>query len=218
MASLLLGYPDERLYDPRRVLAEAVATLPAGEVRERLTRFLDHAAGTAPSDLAAHYVATFDLQRRCCLYLTYYTSGDTRKRGEALLRFSTRYSAAGFELADGELPDSCRGGAASCRPVGAVREARRLLQEHRAGLDLLRTALADERSPYAARGRAAVAAMLPPAGRREQRGGAAAGGRAARRPRRSAWNPSPSIGGIADEHPAVGGGAVPGADAVRARA
>lgn len=166
VASVLLGYPDERLYDPRRVLAEAVATLPAGEVRERLTRFLDHAAGTPRSDLAAHYVATFDLKRRCCPYLTYYSYGDTRKRGGALLRFKHALRAAGFELADGELPDHV---AVVCElsARGAVREARRLLQEHRAGLELLRTALADERSPYADVV-AAVAATLPPAGRREQ--------------------------------------------------
>jgi nitrate reductase delta subunit len=50
---------------------------------------------------------------------------------------------------------------------GAVHEARRLLQEHRAGLELLRTALADERSPYVDVV-AAVTATLPPAGRREQ--------------------------------------------------
>jgi nitrate reductase delta subunit len=166
VASVLLGYPDERLYDARQVLAEAVSTLPAGEVRERLTRFLDHAAGTARSDLAAHYVATFDLKRRCCPYLTYYSYGDTRKRGGALLRFKHALRAAGFELADGELPDHV---AVVCElsARGAVREAHRLLQEHRAGLELLRTALADERSPYADVV-AAVVATLPPAGRREQ--------------------------------------------------
>ncbi len=166
VASVLLGYPDDRLYDARRVLAEAVATLPAGEVRDRLAGFLDHTAVTAQGDLAAHYVATFDLKRRCCPYLTYYSYGDTRKRGGALLRFKHALRAAGFELADGELPDHV---AVVCElsARGAVREARRLLQEHRAGLELLRTALADERSPYADVV-AAVVATLPPAGRREQ--------------------------------------------------
>jgi nitrate reductase delta subunit len=166
VASVLLGYPDDRLYGARQVLAEAAMALPAGEVRDRLTAFLDHVAGTAQADLAAHYVATFDLKRRCCPYLTYYAYGDTRKRGGALLRFKHALRAAGFEIADGELPDHV---AVVCElsARGAVREARRLLREHRAGLELLRTALEDERSPYADVV-AAVAATLPPAGPREK--------------------------------------------------
>lgn len=40
-----------------------------------------------------------------CLYLTYYSRGDTRKRGMALLQFTAAYRTAGFELAAGELPD-----------------------------------------------------------------------------------------------------------------
>ena len=47
---------------------------------------------------------TFDLRRRC-LYLTYYSFGDTRKRGMALLQFTAAYRVAGFELAADELPD-----------------------------------------------------------------------------------------------------------------
>ncbi|MCA2229254.1 nitrate reductase molybdenum cofactor assembly chaperone [Nonomuraea aurantiaca] len=166
VASVLLGYPDDRLYGARQVLAEAVDALPAGEVRDHLSAFLDHAAGTAQADLAAHYVATFDLKRRCCPYLTYYAYGDTRKRGGALLRFKHALRAAGFEVADGELPDHV---AVVCElsARGAVREARRLLQEHRAGLELLHTALEDERSPYADVV-AAVTATLPPAGPREK--------------------------------------------------
>jgi len=164
VASVLLGYPDDRLYGARQVLAEAVAALPAGEVRDRLTAFLDHTAVAAQADLAAHYVATFDLKRRCCPYLTYYAYGDTRKRGGALLRFKHALRAAGFEVADGELPDHV---AVVCElsARGAVREAQRLLQEHRAGLELLRTALEEERSPYSDVV-AAVAATLPPAGSR----------------------------------------------------
>ncbi|MDF5758236.1 nitrate reductase molybdenum cofactor assembly chaperone [Spongiactinospora sp. TRM90649] len=166
VASVLLGYPDERLYGARPVLAEAVAGLPAGQVRDRLAAFLRHVEVTGQGELAAHYVATFDLKRRCCLYLTYYAYGDTRKRGGALLRFKHALRAAGFEPADGELPDHL---AVVCELSGrgAVREARRLLREHRAGLELLRTALTAERSPYADVV-AAVTATLPAAGPRER--------------------------------------------------
>ncbi|SPL98779.1 Respiratory nitrate reductase delta chain [[Actinomadura] parvosata subsp. kistnae] len=166
VASVLLGYPDERLHDGLGVLCEAVRGLPAGEARERLSAFLHHVAAASPAELAAHYVATFDLKRRCCPYLTYYAYGDTRKRGAALLRFKHALKTAGFELADGELPDHL---AVVCElsARGAVREARRLLLEHRAGVEVLRAALEEERSPYADVV-AAVLATLPPAGAREQ--------------------------------------------------
>ncbi|MEO3886364.1 nitrate reductase molybdenum cofactor assembly chaperone [Nonomuraea sp. B5E05] len=166
VASVLLGYPDERLYGSRQVLVEAVSALPAGEVRDRLSAFLGHTAGTTQPDLAAHYVATFDLKRRCCPYLTYYAYGDTRKRGAALLRFKHALHTAGFELTDGELPDHL---AVVCElsARGAVRQARRLMTEHRAGMEVLRAALEDERSPYADVV-AAVLATLPPARARER--------------------------------------------------
>ncbi|GAA4038933.1 nitrate reductase molybdenum cofactor assembly chaperone [Nonomuraea soli] len=166
VASVLLGYPDERLYGARAVLSDAVAGLPVGEARSLLTAFLRHVENTVPGELARHYVETFDLKRRCCLYLTYYAYGDTRKRGGALLRFKHAMREAGFEPADGELPDHL---AVVCELSGrgAVQQALRLLREHRAGLELLRTALEEERSPYADVV-GAVSATLPPAGARER--------------------------------------------------
>ncbi|MFD8530147.1 nitrate reductase molybdenum cofactor assembly chaperone [Streptosporangium canum] len=166
VASVLLSYPDDTLYGGHRILAEAVAALPGGEVRTRLTAFLDHLGATAQSDLAAHYVATFDLKRRCCLYLTYYAHGDTRKRGAALLRFKHAFREAGFELTDGELPDHLP---VVCELLarGAVKQARRLLLENRAGLELLRKALEAEGSPYADVV-IAVLATLPAASLRDQ--------------------------------------------------
>lgn len=166
VASVLLGYPDDRLYGTRPALAEAVATLPSGEVRKRLETFLDHMDATPPGNLAAHYVATFDLKRRCCPYLTYYTYGDTRKRGAALLRFKHAFRSSGFEVTEEELPDHL---AVVCElsARGATRQAVQLLREHGAGLELLRRALEEDGSPYADVV-AAVKATLPPPGPREQ--------------------------------------------------
>ncbi|MEV5330298.1 nitrate reductase molybdenum cofactor assembly chaperone [Nonomuraea sp. NPDC052634] len=166
VASVLLGYPDERLRDGLGVLREAVSWLPSGEARDRLSAFLAYVAGTDLRALAAHYVATFDLKRRCCPYLTYYAYGDTRRRGPALLRFQHAVKAAGFELDGGELPDHL---AVVCElwARGAEREARRLLLEHRAGVEVLHAALREEGSPYADVV-AAVLATLPPAGARER--------------------------------------------------
>jgi nitrate reductase delta subunit len=166
VASIMLGYPDDSLCQARPFLGQAVSTLPPGEVRRRLASFLDHLDTTAPTDLAAHYVATFDLKRRCCLYLTYYTYGDTRKRGAALLRFKHAFRSAGFELTDEELPDHL---AVVCElsARGATRQATQLFREHGAGLELLRQALETDKSPYADVV-AAIQATLPPLGPREQ--------------------------------------------------
>ena len=89
----------------------------------------------------------FDLRRRCCLYLTYYAFGDTRKRGMALLRFTHAYKSAGYQLVPDELPDHL---AVVCEfaATADLREGLRLLAENRAGLELLRLALMELESPY----------------------------------------------------------------------
>ncbi|WP_242891767.1 nitrate reductase molybdenum cofactor assembly chaperone [Actinomadura litoris] len=158
-ASLLLDYPGEALLGRRPLLRRAVATLPA-PVQAPLAGFLDHLDATPPGDLAADYVATFDHRKKCCLYLTYYAFGDTRRRGMALLRFKQAYAAAGLVLDDGELPDHLAV-VLEFAATGDAREGRRLLLEHRAGIELLRLALTEASSPWAPV-LDAVAATLPP--------------------------------------------------------
>lgn len=146
-ASVLLDYPGPELWERRALVADAVGGLPRGEAGECLTRFLAHAAATGATDLAKHYVETFDLRRRCCLYLTYYTDGDTRRRGAALAALKARYRAAGCEPPDGgELPDYLPLVLefAACRPDGTA-----ILREHRAGLETLHLALTARGTPYA---------------------------------------------------------------------
>jgi nitrate reductase molybdenum cofactor assembly chaperone NarJ/NarW len=144
-AALCLDYPDDPLLEKLPLLAQAAAALP-DPVGRPLRRFLEHLGRTAAGTLARDYVETFDLRRRCCLYLTYYAHGDTRKRGIALLEFTHAYRGAGIALAGGELPDHlgvvCEV-AARAPDVGLD-----LLRRHRAGVELLRTALADAQSPY----------------------------------------------------------------------
>jgi len=158
-ASLLLGYPDEALLARLALLRVAAARLPAA-VSDPLMAFVTHLEVTALSELAADYVATFDHQRRCCLYLTYFQHGDTRNRGMALLRFKTAYREAGMILSDEELPDHL-GVLLEFGATADVAGARVLLLEHRAGLELLRLALEDAHSPWA-HVLQAVSATLPP--------------------------------------------------------
>jgi nitrate reductase molybdenum cofactor assembly chaperone NarJ/NarW len=76
----------------------------------------------------------FDLRRRSCLYLTYYPHGDTRRRGMALLRFQHAYHAAGFTLAEDELPDHL-GVVCEFAAGGELAVGLRLLAEQRAGVE-----------------------------------------------------------------------------------
>ncbi|WP_446474088.1 nitrate reductase molybdenum cofactor assembly chaperone [Actinomadura opuntiae] len=116
-----------------------------------------------PTEVAQHYVETFDLRRRCALYLSYYRYGDTRKRGMAMLSFKAAYRAAGFEPSEDELPDYLPLvlDFAALGPRGE-----KLLRGHRADLELLRRALTDAGTPYADVV-AAVCARLPKLGRRD---------------------------------------------------
>jgi nitrate reductase molybdenum cofactor assembly chaperone NarJ/NarW len=160
-SSLLLGYPDEELLARVPLLREAAGQLPP-PVAGPLGTFLAY-LGSTPLPVAAEaYVATFDHQKRCCPYLTWFVHGDTRNRGVALLRFKSTYRAAGMELDDGELPDHL----AVLLEFGATADpaaAWDLLLQHRAGVELLRLALTDTGSAWSSVARA-VCATLPPLG------------------------------------------------------
>lgn len=144
-ASLCLTYPDEELLDRRALLRETAAALPP-PAGVPLGRFVEHLDRTEPARLARDFVDTFDLRRRCCLYLTYYAHGDTRKRGMALLEFTTAYRAAGLRLAAGELADHL--GVVCEVAARAPQAGLPLLARYRAGIELLRAALADTGSRY----------------------------------------------------------------------
>ncbi|MEU1790269.1 nitrate reductase molybdenum cofactor assembly chaperone [Streptomyces sparsogenes] len=145
--SLLLAYPDEQFEQHLALVGRVAAVLPEPVARP-LLRFTTQAEQTAIADLATAYVATFDHRKRCCPYLTYYAHGDTRKRGMALLQLKQVYAKGGWRLGDDELPDHLAvvlEFAATDPPAG-----HRLLIEHRAGLELLRLALTEDCSPWAA--------------------------------------------------------------------
>ncbi|MFI5828257.1 nitrate reductase molybdenum cofactor assembly chaperone [Streptomyces sp. NPDC051578] len=156
-ASLLLSHPDEDWPDRLRLVSDCLDGLP-GAPAGLLRGFCAAVAGTPPLELSARYVATFDRSHRRTLHLTYYTDGDTRRRGAALLRWRRLYQDHGWQPPDAELPDFLPLAlefAARC-----PRPGRAALQEHRAALELLRLALADHGGPYAAVVEA-VCATLP---------------------------------------------------------
>lgn len=147
LAALLLTYPDDELLAAYDGLAAAAAAIEHDEAREGLQAFLAWLGSTELSAIQRHYVATFDLQRKSGLYLTYYLHGDTRKRGVALLTLKQRYRARGLKLADGELPDLLPVVLEFAAMVGPG-DGEAPLRQHRRGLELLRAALDSTGSPY----------------------------------------------------------------------
>lgn len=144
-AALLLDYPTAATREQSDLLREATAALPR-PVAEAFGRFLDEA--WTLTEQQTHYVQTFDLKRRCALYLTYYSSGDTRRRGMALVTFVEAYRACGWEPREDELPDYLPTALElSAREPGPIADA--LLGTHRDGIEVLRSALHAVPSPYA---------------------------------------------------------------------
>ena len=145
---LLLQYPDADILAARADIAAACRKLLESPTRtESLHGFLSWWVDAPPYDLQATYVDTFDLGRRCALHLTYPLLGDRRERGMALLRLKRRYATHGFAITDAELPDYL--------PVmldyaAASADGTAVLREHRVPLELLRAALHENGSAYAA--------------------------------------------------------------------
>jgi nitrate reductase delta subunit len=84
----------------------------------------------------------------------------------ALLAFTAAYRVAGFELEAGELPDHV---AVLCEFTAAAPDrGRALFRRHRAGLELLRTALDDAGAPWL-HVIDAIRAVLPEAAPRDLR-------------------------------------------------
>lgn len=158
-ASLLLDYPDESLADTLETVRALAAGLPVAE-RAGLDAVAEQLASATLPELQTEYVDSFDQQRRCSLYLTYFAYGDTRKRGAALLRFKQAYLACGLELDDAELPDHL-GVVLEFAATADPGTGRQLLLDHRASIEALSLALREMDSPWAG-AVDAVRATFPP--------------------------------------------------------
>ncbi|WP_335991788.1 nitrate reductase molybdenum cofactor assembly chaperone [Glycomyces sp. MUSA5-2] len=159
-AAMLLCYPDAAFFERLPLIEAAAAEQEPGDAREALTAFCSYARSQSEMDLGREYVRTFDLKRRRALHLTYYTDGDTRRRGHALARIKEIYGACGWRLDAAELPDHLAV-VLEFAARGDVEAGERLLVRFQPGIELLRAALRDAASPYAAV-LDAVAATLPP--------------------------------------------------------
>ncbi len=147
-ASLCLSYPDDAVMDAAPLVAAALGE-SAPELAARFTPLLDWWATTPRAAVRTAYVDLFDMSKRHALYLSYWTDGDTRRRGMVLADLKQRYRDAGLTLSggSGELPDHLPLVLEFARHDPAAGAA--LLQEYRASVELIRLALADRGSPYA---------------------------------------------------------------------
>jgi nitrate reductase delta subunit len=165
-ASMVLAYPDQGLLDHLETVRAALAGTPA---EEQFAPVLAHLGGDLPgrdgdpggrlAQLQAFHVTEFDLSRKHSLHLSYWTDGDTRRRGAALVDVQRVYreSGLGVDMA-GELPDYLPlmlEFAAAAPEAGLP-----LLQRFRASLELIRLGLEADAIPHAGVV-AAVCACLP---------------------------------------------------------
>lgn len=135
-AALCLTYPDDDFRARLPLLREA-----APQLRE----FTDHAALTPAQELAEHYVRVFDFRNRHSLYLSWWSDGDTRRRGMSLVRIKDLYRAHGLEFTGEELPDFLPAVLEFAARTGNTD----LLTEYRDGLEQLRSRLTAFGTPYA---------------------------------------------------------------------
>ena len=167
-ASLTLSYPDTELVARAPQIQDAIGEAAPNSL-PLFTGLLQCWRTHPLSVLQTGYVDTFDMSRKYALYLSYWTDGDTRRRGQVLTTFKQRYRSTGFLVnTRGELPDYLplvlEYAAVADAPDGAE-----LLQQYRSSLELLRLALTERDSPYAGV-LTAVCDTLPgasPADRRE---------------------------------------------------
>lgn len=160
VAARCLEYPTSDLVASVPRLTESLAEQGDSAGARDLATLLEHLARTPLDELQSVYVDVFDLSRKHALYLSYWTDGDTRRRGEVLGRFKAAYRASGFVVdTHGELPDylpMVLEFSACADPAAGMA----LLQAYRPSLELLRIALQERQSPYAAAA-VAVCATLP---------------------------------------------------------
>ncbi|MFT3876938.1 MAG: nitrate reductase molybdenum cofactor assembly chaperone [Propioniciclava sp.] len=143
-ASVVLSYPDAEVIDRLPLVEQALAD--AGAL-DGFADTLAHLRSMPLMEVQAWHVQEFDLSRRHALHLTYWTDGDTRRRGEVLASIKQTYRDSGLVVdLDGELPDylpMVLEFAANGAPALGVA----LLNTYRASLELLRIGLREDKLP-----------------------------------------------------------------------
>ena len=105
--SALLSYPEQELLDALpdcRAVLDDEALVPLAE-RTALHAFIDALAGTELLDAQEGYVALFDRNRSLSLHIYEHVHGESRDRGQAMVRLGELYRLHGLDIFARELPD-----------------------------------------------------------------------------------------------------------------
>ena len=105
VASLLLQYPDEHLRDMIMEIRNQIEDAPSSDFRNACQDLMDFLKEGSMVQIQEVYTQTFDLSANTSLYLTYHKWGESKERGENLLRLRQTYRKAGYEPLPAELPD-----------------------------------------------------------------------------------------------------------------
>ncbi|MBK8447186.1 MAG: nitrate reductase molybdenum cofactor assembly chaperone [Micropruina sp.] len=144
-AALVLAYPDEALLARLDVIEAALDGTPDAPL---FAPVLSHLRSDSLRELQSFHVQEFDLSRRHAMHLSYWTDGDTRRRGNVLAEIKQVYRDSGLVVdTGGELPDYL--------PmvlefvVLDPERGRSLLERFRASLELIRLELSADDLPHA---------------------------------------------------------------------
>lgn len=154
-AALCLSYPDPDVLGRLDVVEQALAGTTTAE---RFAPVLAHLGARTAAEAQSFHVQEFDLSRRHALHLSYWTDGDTRRRGEVLAEIKQTYRDSGLVVdTHGELPDHLPMVLefAVADPEAGVA----LLQRFRASLELIKFGLLDDGLPHAGVVQAVCAAL-----------------------------------------------------------
>ncbi|NVM99828.1 nitrate reductase molybdenum cofactor assembly chaperone [Arthrobacter sp. SDTb3-6] len=145
-AAWCLSYPDEELRGRVPLMRAALAEFP--HAAAPFAAVLSELEATELTVLQARYVQEFDLGKRHALHLSYWTDGDTRRRGEVLGAFKQAYRDSGM-LVDtgGELPDFLPMVLEFAATVD-LQAGRDLLQRYRPSLELIKFGLRRDALPH----------------------------------------------------------------------
>lgn len=151
--SWFLSYPDEAVWERIPLVTAALVEIAEGrrgaEPARRLLDFVHRWTAAGQRAAQREYIDVFDLSRASTLYLSYWSDGDTRRRGSSLAEFKQLYRDSGM-LVDlrGELPDHLPillEYAARVDPRAGLAE----LSRHRRAVDRLAVSLRERGSAYA---------------------------------------------------------------------
>lgn len=146
-ASWCLSYPDELLVERVPLMRAALGEFPGASGPFAVV--LGRLETMKLMALQSEYVQEFDLGKRHALHLSYWTDGDTRRRGEVLGAFKKVYRGQDT-LVDtrGELPDFLPMVLEYAATVDMA-TGKELLQAYRPSLELIKFGLLRDDLPHA---------------------------------------------------------------------